>query len=629
MIPILYASTETDFTSNGICRLAEATECTVTEVRNGEYELTLTYPITGKYFDQIQEGMYIAATHDDNDDRQAFCIYRRSAALNGLVQFYAHHISYLLNNIIVMPIEATSAADALTQMESRTVTENPFSMNASGVTTSGTVKTITPMSVRSVLGGVQGSVLDVFGGEYKWDMYEVWLYGQRGRDTDISIRYGKNLTNLNQTVDISRSYNAIVPYWLGQDSSGNELLVMLPEYYVAAQGITDPVMTTMDFSSEWQEAPTQAQLRTKATSYLSSNRPWVPNENIKISFVQLWQTEEYKDVASLQRLSLCDRVSVYYPALGVTAENVEIIKTVYNVLLDRYDEMELGDARSTFADTVIKPLGDALKTAAQTYATKSYAQRAIDHATQLITGGLGGHVVFVCDANGKPTEILVMDTDSTSTAQNVLRINVNGIGFSSTGINGPYRSAWTLDGQFVADFITAGTMVADRIKGGTLKLGGTSLGDGSLELYNASDVRVARWDKTGLYIGNIATNLSNPNFFIDTNGNMTAKNATLTGADVSGKVTTTWGNNKVVLDAANIKGFIGDSYVGELDLTGAYTDGTKNVALKANNTLYLYGKEIKFVDNNNVAIGYTGNLPVSPNHNYNIVIKNGLITGWQ
>ena len=523
MIPILYEATELNFTSNGVCRLAEATECHVVEERNGEYELTLTYPITGKYYTQIQEGMYIAATHDDKSDRQPFRIYRRSAPFNGLVQFFAQHISYELNNIILNPITATSAADAFDQMETDTVTTNPFTM-WTDVTTAGNFKNETPSSIRSALGGKRGSILDVYGGEFEWKMFTVYLHAHRGLDSDATIRYGKNLTDITQTIDAGGLYNAIVPFWFGTVDDA-DVLVTLPEQYVAATGVTNPVMVVMDFSQEWQDAPpTESQLRAKASSYLSSNRPWIPSENIKISFVQLWQTEEYKDVAVLQRLSLCDRVNVYYPALGITAEGVKIIKTNYNVLLDRYDEMELGDARSTFADTLINPIEDAIEVATQNLASKAYMQRAIDHATELITGGLGGHIIFLYDANGKPTEMLVMDTESVGTAVNVLRINVNGIGFSSNGVNGPFESAWTLDGQFVADFITAGHFLANRIQGGTLSLGGLDNGNGVLHVYDAASNLIGKWDKDGA----------------DMSGNLTLKNENVTAA-ISSVVGFLWG----------------------------------------------------------------------------------------
>ena len=500
MIPILFPATATQYNTNGIGRLAEATECIVTEERNGKYELTLTYPITGKYYDLIEEGMIIAATHDDQGDRQPFIIYRRSAPLNGLVTFNAHHRSYLLNHIILNPFTATTASDAIDKLETQTVQTNPFTFWTDAVS-SGNFELKTPASIRSVLGGSKGSILDVYGGEYQWDNMTVRLYAHRGTSTDVTIRYGKNLTDIEQTVDTQGIYNAIVPFWFG-NVNNVETLVTLPEKYVAASGVTTPVMAVIDFSSEFQNKPEVEQLRSKAQSYLSSNQPWIPNENIKISFVQLWQTEEYKDVAVLQRLSLCDRVNVYYPGLGVTVEDVEIIKVEYNVLLDRYDSMELGDARSTFASTLIKPIEDAIYEATRDVVTTSNLDAAINHATQLITGGLGGNVVFLYDGDGYPTDILVMDTKDVGTAVNVLRINVNGIGFSSSGINGPYSSAWTLDGAFVANFITAGTMAADRIRGGTLSLGGTtastSYGDGVMNVYNSSNGLISTIDKYGI-----------------------------------------------------------------------------------------------------------------------------------
>ena len=512
MIPILYEATELNFTSNGVCRLAEATECHVTEERNGEYELTLTYPITGKYYDQIQEGMYIAATHDDQGDRQPFRIYRRSAPFNGLVQFFAHHISYALNNIILNPITATSAADAFDQMEEDTVTANPFTM-WTDVVTAGDFKTDTPTSIRSALGGVRGSILDVYGGEYEWDMFTVELHANRGVDSGVTIRYGKNLTDLNQVIDAGSVYNAIVPYWFG---SVNDIdtLITLPEHYVAATGVTSPVMVVMDFTSDFDNPPTEAQLRSAASSYLSINRPWIPSENIEISFVQLWQTEEYKDVAVLQRLSMCDRVNVYYPAMGITAEGVKIIKTVYNVLLDRYDVMELGEARSTFADTLIDPVKSAIEEATRSILSKSYVQAAIDYATQMITGGMGGNIVYTFDANGWPIEQLMMDTKDKNTAVNVWRWNLGGFGHSHNGYDGPFDDiAITQDGKINADMITVGTMSANRIKGGTLSLGGLNNGNGVMIVYDASGAQVGKIDKDGISIS--SGTISGPNIILN------------------------------------------------------------------------------------------------------------------
>lgn len=491
MNPILYESGTITFTNNGIGRLSDCTRCEVTEERNGIFEVEFDYPITGAHYTDIVEGRIISVTHDEQKDRQPFIIYQRTAPLDGVVTFYAYHISYLLSNIVVTPFTATSVASAFSSISANSMNTNPFTFWTDNIT-AGTADIAVPSSIRSVLGGVRGSILDVFGGEYEFDNYIVRNYSSRGADNGVTIRYGKNLTDLNQEISIMGLYDSIVPYWVQDDT-------VVYGGIITGSGQTQHLVTTMDFTNEFEgdDPPTVAQLNAKALQYLNTNKPWVPSENIKVDFVSLWQTNEYSNIAPLERVRLCDTVTVIYPDLGVQT-TAKVIKVVWDALEDRYSEIELGETRSSFADTIIKDATKDIAGVIENVPTKSYVQAAIDQATELITGGMGGHIVFVYDADGKPTEMLVMDTDSTATAVHVLRINVNGIGFSSTGVNGPYTSAWTLDGQFVADFITAGTMSANRISGGTLSLGGADNGNGVIIVYNASGTEIGRWDKDGL-----------------------------------------------------------------------------------------------------------------------------------
>lgn len=459
MIPILYASNETAFTSNGIGRLRDCISCTVTEQRNGKYECEFEYPITGKWYHSIQEGMYISCIHDDTKTRQPFIIYKRTVPVDGIVKFYCRHVSYLLNNIVVEPYTASDASSAISGIPIHSINTNPFTF-WTDKTTSANFDLDQPVSARGVLGGVRGSVLDVYGGEYEFDHFTVKLYANRGVNAGATIRYGKNLADIEQDIDNGDTYDSIVPFWYQ-----NGDLLMLDEKII---GSTQAKPVVLDMSGYFQDKPTQAQLRAKANSYLTSNRPWVPKDNIKVNFVQLWQTDNYKDFAALQRVNLCDRVNVYYTLLGITAESVKVIKTVYNVLLERYDEMELGEAKSSFGQTLMKQTQEQIDALRQSMITTSVMQAAIDHATQLITGGLGGHVVYTLNADGEPEEILIMDTANVSTAVNVIRMNKNGIGFSTHGYAGPYTTAWTIDGHFNADFITAGAINASLITTGTL-----------------------------------------------------------------------------------------------------------------------------------------------------------------
>lgn len=510
MIPILFNATSTEFDSNGIGRLSGCTSCTVTEERNGIYEVEFTYPITGAYYSDIELGKVIVVTHDEKKDKQPFVIYRRSAPIDGLVVFNAHHISYELSKVIVKPFEAPNIQTAFTRFKTEAMTSNPFTFWTDKTTTANFSVT-TPTSVRALLGGHQGSILDVFGsGDYEFDKYTVKLHANRGRDRGVTIRYGKNLTNLVYDTDSLSLYDSIVPYWSNNDT------VVYGNVVNGDSGWENHIVTTMDFSQDFQDAPTTTQLEARAMTFLEDNTPWYPHVNVKVDFVALWQTEEYKNIAPLERVQLCDTVTVQYTELGVDVK-ARVIKTVWNALLDRYDSIEIGDVKTSFADTIIADTNSLI----EGLPDKSMMQEAIDHATELITGGLGGHVVFQYDANGKPTEILVMDTDDADTAIHVLRINVNGIGFSSSGVAGPYTSAWTLDGHFVADFIASGridasevdvvnidadnintgSLSADLISGGTFKVGGSN-GSGASEIraFTIQDVLYFLLDYSGMWL---------------------------------------------------------------------------------------------------------------------------------
>lgn len=525
MRPILYAGDETLFTSEGRGRLADCTRCIVTEERNGIYLCEFDYPVTGPMYAALLEGGIVGAIHDDNHDIQPFDIYGHTAPLDGIVTFYARHISYRLSNIILKPMTASSCAAALAAFESQTYNRNPFTFWTDKAV-SGTWVNDVPASVKSRLVGEQGSILDVYGkGEYKYDKWTVRLYVNRGNDNGVSIRYGVNLTDLTEDVDSSSSYSAVAPYWKSSDGT---TVVTLPEGYVVADNVpvkrypwtteTGEIITTedgtpiefavaqimpvpLDLSSDFTEEPTVEQLRALAKTRLNDSQAWQPNTNIRISFVDLAHTEDYKDVAALQRVSLCDRVNAYCAPLGVSAAKVEVIRVVYNVLAEQYDEMELGQPSQTYAETVMAGVQQLVADRP----TTSMMAAAIGNATQQITGAKDSHITFVYDANGGLQEILVMDTDNINTAQKVWRWNLGGLGYSSNGYAGPYTTAITQDGQIVADFITTGTMLANIIKGGTLTLGGPNNSSGAMQVRDGSGNIIGSWSNTGVILnrGNI------------------------------------------------------------------------------------------------------------------------------
>lgn len=483
MKPILFDSGETDFTSNGLGRLSDCTSCVVTEERNGAYELEMEYPITGVHYRDIQDSRIIYAPHDDTKKRQPFRIYKISKPISGIVTVNARHLTYDLSTIPVKPFSASSCVEALQGLKNNALTACPFEFWTDKSVTA-KFSTSVPSSIRSILGGQEGSILDTYGtGEYEWDGYSVKFHLHRGTDSGVTVRYGKNMTYIEAEASSESAYDGVVPYWASQD----EVVTLSTDPIIWKDGSGKTKAVPLDLSSNWQDKPTEGQLRSAAKSYVAARSTNALSQNIKIEFVQLWQTEEYKDVAPLQRVKLCDTVTVQHQGLGISA-TAKVISVKYNVLLERYDEMELGDAKQTLRDNVTAEIGAATKK----LVTRSVLSGAISNASDLIRGGLGGNVVIGTDADGKPNEVLIMDTADKNTAVNVLRINKNGIGFSSTGYNGPFKSAWTIDGHFVADFIASGTIQAALIKAGILSdakgLNSWNIETGELNLNIASTI---------------------------------------------------------------------------------------------------------------------------------------------
>lgn len=442
MKPILFDKSATIFTSNGLGRL-ECHSCQVTEERNGQYELELQVAEGSKHADQIEMTSIIVVKVPSG--LQAFRVYRITKPLNGVFRVYANHISYQLSMIPTMPFEVTASAGAcqetLDELLSNAVEPCPFTFTTD-VTTVASYKQTTPSSIRSRLGGTEGSVLDQFGGEYEWDNFNVILHRNRGAITPtVTLRYGKNITDINQEENISNTITGIVPFWT--DNEGN--LVTLPEKVVNSPYASSyPFKRTVpqDFSDDFEEQPTEAQLRSHATAFVTEIG--LPVVSIKLSFVNLADTEEFKDLMSPTSVSLCDNITVQFEKYGIST-TAKIVKTVYDVLGERYDSLEIGSLRSNLA-TTISDQNAANVTSITAKFNKVGTE--IDNATAWLTSS-GGYVVAVKNQDGSWKELLFLDDNDIDDAVNVLRINENGIGFSSNGVAGPYTQAWTLDGRLV------------------------------------------------------------------------------------------------------------------------------------------------------------------------------------
>lgn len=457
MIPILYESNETEFATHGLGSLAEAIQCTVQEQRNGIFELEMTYPQTGIRFSDLLAGNIIYAIPSPYREAQPFRIYKVSKPLNGNVTVYANHISYDLNKIPVSPFSASSAEDAMVKIKENCAISNNF-LFETNKNVNAQMAIEVPQTARACLGGVQGSVLDTYGGEYEWDKFTVRLKVQRGKDSGVIIKYGKNLTGLTQEGDTSNLVTGIYPFWFNDG-----VLATCDPPIIYAEGATGETAIPVDLTDKFEEKPTSDQLKQAAESYINANDIGVPEVSVSMEFVDLSRMTGYEDLALLEKCDLCDTLTVDYPQAGIYSK-AKIVSIETDVLLERYNKMEIGTIRPNIAQTIANQ-----QTQITQNSSPSAIQQAISSATGWITGANGGYVILHKDGNGKPYEILIMDTDDIATAQNVWRWNKNGWGHSSNGYNGPFTMAATIDGGFVADFITAGQMRAERISGGTIE----------------------------------------------------------------------------------------------------------------------------------------------------------------
>ena len=460
---ILYDHDEEAFTSNGLGALPDAASCTVTEERNGGYEVEMEYPLTGSHFRDIQKRRILYVKPNPYDDPQPFRIYSITKPINGIVTVHAAHLSYDTSGSIVklFPADAGSASAAMSYLKNFSVPSTPFTF-FTNVGKSGTMSVPKPSSIRSLLGGSDGSILDTFGGEYLFDKWNISLLESRGSNRGVTIRYGKNMTDLEQEENDTDFYTGVYPFWYSESEDGGLVTLSANDGIVNAPGNYDFVkimpldLSSEDFGKETTdsegytttiEKPTEAELLAAAQKYIANNKIGIPKVSLDVSFVMLAQTEEHKDFARLETVKLCDTVTVEFEKLGVKT-TAKCIKTVYNVLTDKYDSIELGEPKSSLAETVSNQ-GTLIEEASD----KSYMERAIQNATDLIMSGkLGGYVTVT------KNEIYIADNKDLDKAVKVWRWNSGGLGYSSSGKDGPFGTAMTSDGKIVADYISTGNL---------------------------------------------------------------------------------------------------------------------------------------------------------------------------
>lgn len=345
MIPILFDATETSFNNNGLGRLRDAISVIVTEERNGIYECSFEYPLDGINYDLIQVGRIIGVTHDESGDIEPFDIVSYSKPINGVVTFHCTHISYRLSYMTVTGSSINSLSDAFTLFESAQPSM-PFQFQTDKASTGYLACADgTPRSVRQMMGGIEGSILDAYGGEYSYNNWTVSLNESRGQLRDFQIRYGVNMLEYNEDFDTQGTYMSCIPYW-----SNGEVTVVGDKVNGTESTITGrDECVPLDLSDKFEDEPTKAQVEAAAVQYMNLNSTYLPGQTIHVEFVRLQDFDE--SFQNLLLCNLCDTIKVIFPDYG-TSGQFKIVKTVWDVLTGRYTEMELGTLSTSLSEAL-------------------------------------------------------------------------------------------------------------------------------------------------------------------------------------------------------------------------------------------------------------------------------------
>lgn len=452
MKPILYTADRTSFDDNGLGILSDAISCKVTRELNGQYELEMRYPVEGIHYGEIALRSILRVAVDPDKDIQPLRIYRITPSMGGVATIYARHVAYDLGGYVVAPFAAADAPSAVAGIKAHALPAGmPFELSTDKTTVASMAVTA-PTSAWALLGGQQGSLLDVYGGEYEFDGWAVRLLTRCGADRGVAVRYGKNLTDLTQDSNCANCYTGVVPYW-----KDNETTVMAPPVYAEGDfGYTR--LMPLDLSSDFEEQPTEAELQAAGAAYVKRSQIGVPAVSWEVKLALLAQASGYEDVAHLEQIYLGDTVGVHFARLGVDAK-ARVNKIVWDCLLERYDSVALGSVKATIAATIA---GQQQQIDAKPSA--SMVEQISSRIMSALMGANGGSVrILDTNNDGEPDELYIADDPDPTKAKKVWRFNYEGWAASESGYNGPYTMGATIAGGIQAWMITAAHLVAGTI----------------------------------------------------------------------------------------------------------------------------------------------------------------------
>lgn len=358
MIPILFDKKTTQFATNGIGRLVDIIEGSVENEGNGVFDLYFQYPIDGHFFANIKNGNFVVADVSPTKKRQIFEIYQVVKEINGRVGVYAHHVSYRQSFVPVKPFQADGITNTINGLNENAMEANPFTFTTDLTNEDSSYVQNVPKSLRACLGGSEGSILDTFSGssgiEYIFDNFNTFITLNAGRDNGVFLRYGKNITDLEQEENIENVVTGVLPYWQSQDRT--IVVYGSIQYSQAVTNYGYHRTELLDLSDQFETAPSELDLNQAGLNYIT--RASGPNTNIRIKFIEA--PKYFENVGVFESVDLWDVVHVVYAPLNITFDS-KVIKTTYDFIRERYTEIEIGDKKSNIASTIAANVGDISK----------------------------------------------------------------------------------------------------------------------------------------------------------------------------------------------------------------------------------------------------------------------------
>lgn len=460
-----------NYNTQGLGSLPDWLSATVNAKLNGGEFFTGSYDSKGVNADKLQVDNILNLFIDENRPRQRMRIYKaKRDIITNTIEVEAEPIFSDIRRHVAkkFAIDNTTANNAFSQVATQVTPKLPTKYRfVSTVDTIASIQ-IEDFNMLEFFGGKEGSILDRFKGEFRRDNNTLYHEKRLGREHKVKLVYTKNLTGLNLEVDGSTIVVGIYPYI--SSGSEDEAEIQLPEKVIFteyAETYPNGIVQFVDFK---EKATDVATLRTQAEQWLKTNvEATKPKISGTVEMIPLKHQKGYEKFVTMNTVELGDGVDVYHPELEDTI-SARVVEYDYNVLNDSYEKLVVGNIKANFLENMDNSVSDLINNAIDQLTKdgqiSDLINDVVDHQTDLITGNSGGHVLL--DPKEQPSRILIMDTADKDTARNVLQINQKGIGFSQTGINGQYTTAWTLDGGFNASFITAGEIVGITIKGSTL-----------------------------------------------------------------------------------------------------------------------------------------------------------------